>query len=272
MTVNTFAGQSVQNTTISATTGIIDVNNPPSGAGGIVNLSSTQDAVSIINSRIQVSSSDPAGTANRRSSASGGNIALQSSAATGVAIQIDNSSQLLSLLENAAPGPGGLITILATGPTSTISSDGQIQADRGGVDIRHNGNAGQINMNNANVHGDIVKIAALGDNGRLNVGNSMLNADSVLKLYAGGTTGQITFVADCTLHGGTMNIIAARTVTINNGVTVTTQGHIADVFATIANYMGFGGNNTTTGTFGGLGANNPQPLINAPPIGPPGGP
>src|SRR5207302_1571460 len=131
LTVNTFAAQSVQNTMINATTGIIDVNAMPSGAGGTVNLSSAQDNVSIINSRIQVSSSDPAGTANRRSSASGGNIALQSSAATGVAIQIDNSSQLLSLLENAAPGPGGLITLLATGPSRTISSDGQIQADRG---------------------------------------------------------------------------------------------------------------------------------------------
>ncbi len=35
-----------------------------------------------------------------------------------------------------------------------------------------------------------------------------------------------------------------------------------------ANYTGFGGNKSTTGTFAGAGANDPQPLINAPPFGP----
>jgi hypothetical protein len=39
-----------------------------------------------------------------------------------------------------------------------------------------------------------------------------------------------------------------------------------------ANYMNFGGDNTTAGTFVGLGATNPQPLVNAPPLGAPGGP
>jgi hypothetical protein len=35
-----------------------------------------------------------------------------------------------------------------------------------------------------------------------------------------------------------------------------------------ANYTGFGGNGTKTGTFAGAGANNPQPLSNAPPFSP----
>jgi len=33
-----------------------------------------------------------------------------------------------------------------------------------------------------------------------------------------------------------------------------------------ANYTGFGGNGSTTGTFGGAGANDPQPIENAPPF------
>jgi hypothetical protein len=33
-----------------------------------------------------------------------------------------------------------------------------------------------------------------------------------------------------------------------------------------ANYTGFGGNGSTTGTFGGAGANDPQPIGNAPPF------
>src|SRR5262249_35246571 len=42
-----------------------------------------------------------------------------------------------------------------------------------------------------------------------------------------------------------------------------------DVFTNNANYTGSGGNGTTTGTFAGAGANNPQPLVNAPPFNDP---
>jgi hypothetical protein len=93
-----------------------------------------------------------------------------------------------------------------------------------------------------------------------------------LKLYAPGSNGEIRFIADCTIGGKILNIIAADTVTILNGVTVTTTGHIADVYTNTANYSGFGGNGSTTGTFGGLGANSPQSLANAPPLGDPGKP
>ncbi len=44
----------------------------------------------------------------------------------------------------------------------------------------------------------------------------------------------------------------------------------ANVFTTHPNYTGFGGNGSRTGTFAGAGANNPQPLNQAPPIGPGG--
>src|SRR5262249_61191818 len=41
----------------------------------------------------------------------------------------------------------------------------------------------------------------------------------------------------------------------------------ADIYTNNANYTGFGGNGTTTGTFAGAGANKPRPLSEAPPFG-----
>jgi hypothetical protein len=281
LTVNTSGALSVSSSNIDATTGIIDTNAPqPLGAGGTVNLTSSNGTVTVNNSRIQVSSSDPNGTANRRSSARGGTIALQSGAATGVAINIANTAQLLSLLENAAPGPGGIVTITATSVTgnSQINVSGQIEADKGAIDVRHMSDGGVINVNNANMAADIIKIAALGSNGTLTIGGGILNANTVLKLYAPGSNGSIIFVADCSIGGGSATILAANAVTINNGVMVNVIGHKADVFVNFsggipnANYTNFGGNNSTNGTFIGLGATNPQQLANAPLLGPPGGP
>ena len=214
LTVNA-AGAIAVTGNIDATTGMIDTNGNPSGAGGSVNLTSSTGQVAV-SGRIQVSSSDPIGTPGRQSSNSGGSIALQSDANTGVAIDVMNTGQLLALLENVAPGPGGFITILATGSNSSVNVSGQIEADGGGaaphgVDIRHTGDVGAININGANVSADIVKIAALGMDGTLNIGGGMLSADSVLKLYAPGSNGHITFVADTTLHNtGANSIIAAR--------------------------------------------------------------
>jgi hypothetical protein len=90
-----------------------------------------------------------------------------------------------------------------------------------------------------------------------------------LKLYAPGSNGQLNFVSNVTLGGNTAAILAANSVTIFNNVVVTIASKSpAEVYTTNANYTGFGGNGTTTGTFAGAGANNPQPLANAPPFGP----
>ena len=110
--VNTATTLNLLNTTISATTGIIGTNAEPAvfgGNGGTVNLSAGGE-LDIKNSTIQVSSSDPAGTANRRSSATGGNITVSNSGTvTSTAISIDSTSQLLALLENTPTAKGGLI-------------------------------------------------------------------------------------------------------------------------------------------------------------------
>ena len=283
------------NSSIQATTGRRPDAAGPSGAGGTVNFNSTGGTVDV-NSTIIVSSNDatpPSGLPPpRRRSASGGNINLQSNAATGLAINVSNTGQLLSLLDAAAPGPGGKITILATGANSRIAVTGNlpispgaaapdsVRADRGSIDIRHTGSSGSISLTNSNILADIVKVGALGDNGVLTIGGGGISANSVLKLYANGPNGQINFIANVSLNGSSQKIIAGNAITIFNGVVVTIGGaNPAQIFVNRdlngifqANYTGFGGNSSTTGSFSGAGATDPQPLANAPAFGPPGSP
>ncbi len=266
---------------ITATSGTIPSGGRATlGSGGTVNIT-TAGTISVA-STIQTSSDDVE-VSPARHSATGGHIALTSTKATGTAINISNSGQLLALLDAAAPGPGGTVTIVATGAGSTANVQGNIQADRGTVDIHHDGNNGTVNIsgvggnNSAFVRGDIVKIGALGNNGILTIGQGTLSADTTLKLYANGSNGQIQFVDNVTIGGGSATIIAGNTITINDNKVVTVTGTKAGVFTFFdgkgfpnANYTGSGGNGSTSGMFGGLGANNPQPLRNAPPYKPGG--
>jgi hypothetical protein len=244
------------------------------GKGGSVALTANAGQVAI-NNRVQVSHN----SFNRRSG-SGGSITLKSGKTSGVAIKVNNSGQLLSLLDAAAPGPGGKVVIQATAPTgnSQVNISGKLQADRGTVDIRSSGASGQVNLTNAEVHADTLKAAALGSNGVLQIGGGSLSADTTLQLYAPNGNGQVVFIGNVSLNGNSTKSIAGDSVTINNGVLVTVNGPKASVYVNNlnnvpkANYTGFGGNGNTTGTFGGSGANPPQPLSRAPALGlPPGG-
>jgi hypothetical protein len=264
---------------VSATTGLVNAASSPTplGAGGTVNITSSGGEINV-NSTILVSSDDannpsPTPVPIRRS-AQGGNINLTSNKATGVGINISNSGQLLALLDAAAPGPGGTITILATGPSSEVDVKGTVQADRGTIDIRHTGDGGAIYLggtgsDSINAHADTLKVGALGANGTLTIGQGSLTADSMLKLYAPGSNGQLNFIANVTLTSGTGTLLAAKSLTIQNNVVVTISGAggPAQVFTDHPNYSGEnGGNNQTNGTFGGNGANSPEPLASAPPF------
>jgi hypothetical protein len=100
----------------------------------------------------------------------------------------------------------------------------------------------------------------------LNIGGGILSADSELKLYAPGSNGQLNFVSSVTLSGNRAKILAANSITIFDDVVVTIGGETpVDVYTNHANYTGFGGNGSTTGTFAGR-ANNPRPLSEAPPF------
>ena len=274
LTINT-SGAITANLDIEATTGLQPASNQPSGNGGSVALNSTSGTVTV-NKRIEVSSNQT-GTSTRRRSAKGGSVALKSGKSSGVAVNLGNSSQLLSLLDASAPGPGGKITILATGANSSVHVNGKLQADRGVVDIRHTGDAGSVNLGTGSgsamdVRADVVKAAALGTNGALNIGSGSISADTMLQLYAPGSNGTVNFLANVSLSGAGTKIIAGNTVNIFNGVNVNIGGtNPASVYTNNPNYSGFGGNGTRTGTFIGAGASNPQPLNSAPAIGPPPG-
>lgn len=143
----------------------------------------------------------------------------------------------------------------------------------GGTFLSYIDGNGRITLNNASAHADVLKAGVFGANGVLNIGGGTLSADTTLKLYAPGSNGQLNFVSNVTLGGNSAKILAANSVTIFNNVVVTIGGkNPADVYTGFtgeipnANYTGFGGNGSTTGTFGGAGANNPQPIEKAPPF------
>jgi len=143
----------------------------------------------------------------------------------------------------------------------------------GGTFLSYIDGNGTITFNNASSHADVLKAGVFGANGVLNIGGGTLSADSTLKLYAPGRNGQLNFISNVTLGGNSVKILAANSITIFNNVVVTIGGSKpADVYTGFtgeipnANYTGFGGNGSTTGTFGGAGANDPQPIANAPPF------
>lgn len=211
-------------------------------------------------------------TVNAPITSTGGRILLQSLGG----ISLANSSQLHTLLDSMG-GNGGIV-VLASGSDTAINVSGSVQADSGEVDIRQTGVAGMTTLNNATIHGDVVKISALGNNGTLRIGNgNSINADTVIKLYAPGSNGTLRFMGDVTLNSPS-NILAANTITIDPSVTVTINSAAkASVFTNNPDYNfvpqpGYNGPppNATNGMFAGAGANDPRPLSQAPALGAPG--
>ncbi len=243
-TAKPIAGDVTINAPVSATTGSNALGT--GGTGGNVNV--TSNGTVSVASTVKVSDS-----ALTKSSARGGTIALTSNKTNGTAISVSSSAQLLALLSNLAPGPGGSIKLTSAG--GAINVNGTVKADRGTVEMTNNGANGAVNVNNATLHGDVVKAGALGNNGTLNVGGGSIDAATTIKLYAGGSNGRVNFTNNVTLSGNSLKVIAADTVTIFNGKVVTVLGpNPANVFTNNPNYSGFGGNGTTTGTFAGKGA------------------
>lgn len=214
------------------------------GKGGTVNLTSKTGTVAI-NSTVQVSDS----AAGRASSAAGNINVISNAPAEVPGIIVENTGNLLALLNAAAPGPGGKITFTTQAANIRING-GQIVADRGTVDVRSA--TGNIVIGNPFIRADVVKIGALGANGALSIGGGQISADTTLKLFAGAANGHIIFTDNVNLGGATaQKIISANTVTIQNGKVVNVQGNPASVYTNTPNYTGSGGNGRTTGRFTG---------------------
>jgi hypothetical protein len=280
LTVTT-AGALNVNSAIEASSGHVG-DAPPEGNGGTVNLTSNNDAVTV-NSRVEVSSATSPNTSPTppviRRSARGGNITITSNRTAApaasprpVAIDVANTGQLLALLDDAAPGPGGKITLVAGGANTDVRVAGTVRADRGTVDVRHNGSGGRVVIdggasNTAFLRGDVVKAGAFGPNGQLVIGRSFVSADNLIRLYATGSNGELNFVANATLSSNSRIDLAAHTITIQPNVNVTISGDAgaANIYTNNANYgVLSGGNNQANGNFIGNGARTPQPLSNAP--------
>jgi hypothetical protein len=248
--VNT-TGAITLNGPINASTGANGDGTNFGGKGGTVQFNSTGGEITV-NSTIKVSESSTAGTRSK-ASASGGSIALTSGKTTGAAITINNTGELLALLNATAPGTGGKIQLTSSGGLIHVNG-GKLTADRGTIEVVNNGAAGPIQLTNAQLAADVIKVGALGNNGVLTVGGGTMSADTTLKLYAGGSNGEVKFVDNVTLSGASTKTIAGNTVTINDTKVVTVSGPAATVFTNNANYTGSGGNGTKSGTFAGTGA------------------
>jgi hypothetical protein len=198
-----------------------------------------------------------------------------------------SANSLLAQIDNRQGGvisDGGLIAMNVAGNANIVNdatvafygSDGAGASaivinggtyNVGGTFLTYMDGNGAITFNNASAHADILKAGVFGTHGVLNIGGGMLSADTTLKLYAPGFNGQLNFVSNVTLGGNSAKILAANSITIFDNVVVTIGGKaLADVYTNNANYTGFGGNGTTTGTFAGAGANRPRPLSEAPPF------
>ena len=115
-----------------------------------------------------------------------------------------------------------------------------------------------------------MKVGVFGSNGTLRIGGGNISANTLLHLYApssSGSGGIIDFVSNVTLNSSaTAAVIAANTVTIENGVVVTIGASTsANVYTNVPNYSArSGGNNHTSGTF--VGAVTTQLLGGQPPF------
>ena len=215
------------------------------------------------------------------------NITAANLTANSLLAQIDNTGGSIG-----ANTEGGAMINMNVSNSATVTNDATVaiygsDGAVGGAGININGGNynvggtflsyidgnGTITFNNASAHADVLKAGVFGANGVLNIGGGTLSADTTLKLYAPGSNGQLNFISNVTLGGNSVKILAANSITIFNNVVVTIGGSKpADVYTGFtgeipnANYTGFGGNGSTTGTFGGAGANDPQPIENAPPF------
>ncbi len=236
------------NVPILATTGLNSTAGMTGGQGGKVELKS--DDTITVGSKIEVSSND----GNRRDQRQGRYHHAGKPEKDGRGHQRDQ----LGRAEQPPRGHGPRFRRLHQddlGGGAVNLNGARVQADRGTIDVQNNGGTGTVTVNNSTLSADVVKLSAVGRNGVLNVGNSQLSGNSLIRLYAGGSSGTINFTGNTTLNGTAAKTIAANTVNIFNNVQVTINGNLpANVYTNNPNYTGFGGNGSTTGTFTGMGA------------------
>jgi hypothetical protein len=243
------------------------------GTGGLLRLSVSGDVTAHGDALFDIENTD-----GRMDHDTGIAVVAQNISANSLTAQIDNreggSISGAGLIEMDVAGNANIAndaTVAFYGSdgagTSAILINGG-NYNVGGTFLTYMDGNGAITFNNASAHADVLKAGVFGANGVLNIGGGSLSADTMLKLYAPGSNGQINFVSNVTLGGNGAKILAANSITIFDNVVVTIGGKLpAAVYTNNPNYSEqYGGNGTTTGTFAGAGAKRPQPLSEAPPF------
>ncbi|HEY2567794.1 MAG TPA: FecR family protein [Candidatus Udaeobacter sp.] len=243
------------------------------GTGGLLGLSVSGDVTAHGDALFDIENTD--GIMDHNTAIT---VAAQNVSANSLTAQIDNreggSISGAGLIEMDVAGNANIAndaTVAFYGSdgagTSAILFNGG-NYNVGGTFLTYMDGNGAITFNNASAHADVLKAGVFGANGVLNIGGGSLSADTMLKLYAPGSSGQINFVSNVTLGGNGAKILAANSITIFDNVVVTIGGKLAAaVYTNNPNYSEqYGGNGSTTGTFAGAGAKRPQPLSEAPPF------
>jgi hypothetical protein len=272
---NIFAAIGGNLTTNNLTLELLNNDGGEIGAGGIVSLAVTGNVTTHGDAIFDIQNNGGIMDQNTAIAVAAGNISANSLSA-----QIDNRGGGViggaGLIEMDVAGNANIAndaTIAFYGSDGAAASAILINGGNynvGGTFLTYMDGSGSITFNNASAHADVLKAGVFGANGALNIGGGAISADTILKLYAPGSNGQLNFFSNVTLGGNSAKILAANSITIFDNVVVTIGGKAAaDVYTNNANYTGFGGNGSTTGTFAGAGANRPQPLSKAPQFGAP---
>lgn len=156
-------------------------------------------------------------------------------------VSITDSSQLRALSETNPLD----IQIASTG--GDVSVDASLIQGR---DLNLRADAGDVTVRNATLAGETVRARALGPDGRLILGGSVIDANQSIALFAEGSNGQILFNGPVTLDSPE-SVLAAQRVTIAEGVGVTvTQPDGLSVFTDVPefNQAGFGAFRDTSRT------------------------
>jgi hypothetical protein len=110
------------------------------------------------------------------------------------------------------------------------------------VFLEAQGPQGDILISQSQLAGDSIRARTLGIDGRLLLGNTSIDADQLVHLYAQGSNGQIQFTGDVSIDSP-QTVLAAKKVTIDNGVNVTIQQPAGlDIFTDVPQFNtgGFG--------------------------------
>ena len=120
---------------------------------------------------------------------------------------------------------GSLIEMIAQNGISirnSASLRALAQTDSPAFLLEAQGAQGNIILDHSSLAGDSIRARTIGVDGRLVIGNTAIDADQLIHLYAQGSNGQIQFTGNTSLNSP-QTVLAARQVTIDPGVHVSIE-------------------------------------------------